>query len=133
MIVVPRVWLEAWQVQCCGTSFGIGSRVAWQVGSRRGDAFVRRVLGDDLASSIDYVEDHHGQIDEPIELRGDVMTITAAFCRFGPSAEGNMVPLTGTTRTEARSAVDREDEAPGGMLLVGYVVDVACGASSALP
>jgi hypothetical protein len=65
--------LEGWQVQWCRRTFGIGSQVHWDAGPEHGDAFIRRVLGEDLASTIEYVEDHHGQIDERIELAGEVI------------------------------------------------------------
>ena len=121
---VIRVWLEAWQVQCCGTTFEVGSHVDWEAGRHQGDAFVRRVLGEDLSSSIDFVEDHHGQIDDRVELTGEVTSITAAFCRYAPSAEGELVPVAGTTTTEVRSLVDREETGLDGLMFVGYVVDV---------
>ena len=121
---VTRVWLEAWQIQCCGTTFEVGSHVAWEAGLHQGDAFVRRVLGDELAASIDFVEDHHGQIDDRVELTGEVMNITAAFCRYAPSAEGGLVPVAGTTRTEVRFVVNREETVLDRLMFLGYVVDV---------
>lgn len=121
---VTRVWLEGWQVACCGTTFEIGSHVDWEAGSERGGSFLRRVLGDDLASSIDFIEDHHGQIDDRVEVTGEVVNITAAFCRYAPSAEGGLAPVAGTTRTEARSVVHPEEDGVDGLMFVGYVVDV---------
>ena len=104
--------------------FGVGSHVGWEAGPGQDDAFFRRVLGADLAASIDFVEDHHGQIDDRVELTGEVMNITAAFCQYAPSAEGGLVPVAGTTRTAVRSVVDREEVGVDGLMFVGYVVEV---------
>lgn len=118
------MWVEGWQIRCCGTPFGVGSQVEWEAGAVRDDAFLRVALGEDLASSIDYCEDHHGQVEDKIKLRGEVVGVTAAFCRYAPSRKGGLVPVRGSTRTEPRSAVDNEESAVDGSLFLGYAVDL---------
>lgn len=53
-----RVWLTAWEWECCGDPFTTGDRVTLNV-SREPDPWLREMLGPELADDIAAVESHH--------------------------------------------------------------------------
>ena len=83
------VWVDAWQMQCCGEPFHLGSQVAWTLGDA--DAgWMESVLGTDPRRTVDAAEDHHGQIPEDTPAtRGTVTRIRAVHCRCAPVPGSN--------------------------------------------
>src|SRR5207248_3733266 len=83
------VFVEAWQIQCCGDPFEVGDSVSWlTVPSDDKLPFLSKKLGA-RALEITQYEEHH-VIDGPTETRvGIVRSIEAAFCMYdrvdGPS------------------------------------------------
>lgn len=55
-----RVWVEAWQIQCCGDAFEVGSKVEWTLCEQSDRDWLTSVLGDEFAREITYSEEHHG-------------------------------------------------------------------------
>ncbi len=74
---------------------------------------------------IDFMRDHHGQIDDTVRISGEVVGITAAFCRYSSNGGRGFRPVEGTTTTEPRSAVDPEERAGNALMFVGYMVALA--------
>jgi hypothetical protein len=55
------VWVDGWQLDCCGKPFRVGSRVSWTL--RAGDVqWLADVLGLEVAASMDTAEEHHGGV-----------------------------------------------------------------------
>jgi hypothetical protein len=80
------VWLEFWQVQCCGEPFRLGDRVAWTVRATDTD-WLEVMLGTHVQPGVDAVEDHHGGVPEgTAPTRGTVTRIAAVHCRYAPRA-----------------------------------------------
>ena len=118
------VWVDDWQIQCCGTPFAIGDQVTWTLSPTPDLDWLSGIFGPERARGITHAEDHHGQIDV-VATRGRVVDIAAAFCRYtehpwGRGTELRHVPGSGELRplTEA----DGWDSAPEGALSLGYVV-----------
>jgi hypothetical protein len=120
-----RVWMDGWQMECCGDPFAIGSIVRWTVFTPPDFEWLSAVLGDEGAHRIDGAEEHHGgEQGEMCSIEGAVRSIEAVFCRYGPRGEsdgawypvdrsGVLVPLSSASRTE---------HGVEGLEFVGYVV-----------
>lgn len=137
-MAMRRVWVDAWQMQCCGEPFDIGSTVTW---TTRGDVdrdWLAQVLDTAVVDSITDREEHHGGEDEPVELHelhGIVRSIDAVFCRYtAPDGDRISVPVGGSGRLEPRTSADGwehdvDPEVPAaepalGHDFIGYLVDL---------
>lgn len=119
------LWVDAWQMQCCGEPFRLGSQVAWTVGEA-GPDWLEAVLGAEASPGVDGAEEHHGGIPENTEpTRGVVTRISAVHCRYAPRPGGDsrtLYPVPGSgVLTDVDSAdgwiADRGEER-----FAGYVV-----------
>jgi hypothetical protein len=127
-----RVWFDAWQWQCCGEPFDVGSEVEWRLNPVSADArsFFAERLGDAIAASITHSENHHsGAPVAPVPTRGRVESITAVYWRVAESADRDprnpqaLWPVVGSARLEdaacggnSRKAADEH--------FPGYIVDL---------
>lgn len=121
------LWIDAWQMQCCGEPFRLGSQVAWTL--READLdWLQAVLGAGTSPGVDGAEEHHGGIPEGTEpTRGVVRRISAVHCRYAPRAAGDpraLYPVPGSgVLTDVDSAdgwvADRGEEP-----FVGYIVQL---------
>src|SRR6185437_15279732 len=83
-LVSMTVWVEFWQMQCCGEPFRLGDQVAWTVRATDTD-WLEVMLGTHRQPGVDAVEDHHGGVPEgTAPTRGTVTRITAVHCRYAP-------------------------------------------------
>jgi len=109
------VWVDYWQIQCCGEPFIVGAQVTWTL--REPDAdWLTTVLGPDV--QVDAAEEHHGGVpEEAPTTTGKVLSIAAVHSRYPPV-------LTSTVRTKVSIAdgriKDRED-----LRFAGYLVRLA--------
>jgi hypothetical protein len=132
------VWVDGWQLQCCGPPAQVGHDVTWTLSDKPDREWLATTLGEPLADRITHAEDHHGGLpdDAPV-ARGVVRAISAAYCRYAPDPEPSdpralsPVPGSAVLRAVAR-ATGWEDEPPG-LHFVGYVVDLRAGADPSLP
>jgi hypothetical protein len=124
-LVTITLWVDAWQMQCCGEPFRLGSQVAWTLRNPDPD-WLEAALGAEASRAVDAAEEHHGDISEDTEpVRGIVMRIRAVHCRYAPSPDGGprtLCPAPGSgVLTDVESAdgwiADRGEER-----LAGYVV-----------
>jgi len=122
------VWVDGWQMQCCGQPFSVGQQVAWTVGDADRDWLVP-MLGADTHVSIDAAEEHHGGLPEQTPATtGTISRITAVHCRYAPAPGQD----TRTLYPVPGSAVLRELESADGwtpgyedLQFVGYLVQLA--------
>lgn len=121
------VWLDAWQVQCCGEPFAVGSDVAWTLRDDVDRDWLGAVLGDALAASVDRAEEHHGQLpqDHP-PTHGAVRRVRAARCRYVPVAAGSQqrCPAPGSVRLADVDRADGWEREDGEVVFAGYLVDL---------
>lgn len=120
------VWVDSWQMQCCGKPFRLGSQVAWTL--RDADPDWLEVLGTNALRAVDAAEEHHGRIPEDTApTKGTVTRIAAVHCRQAPrpgSDSRSTYPVPGSgvlTNTEAADGwvADRGDQR-----FVGYLVQL---------
>lgn len=112
------VWVDAWQQQCCGEPFSVGSRVGWTLRDLPRGRFFEDVAGAEIARRITHAEEHHGAVpeDTPV-VQGTVREILAIHASL--VRERDWTP--GESRAVA--AADGWDEVDG-LSFNGYVVDL---------
>jgi hypothetical protein len=60
------VWVDSWQMQCCGEPLGLGSQVAWTLCAADPD-WLHAILGADAQRAMDAPEEHHGSVPNDTE------------------------------------------------------------------
>jgi hypothetical protein len=120
------VWVDAWQMQCCGEPFGVGSRVSWAL-AERDPGWVTAVLGAGVI--VDAAEDHHGGVPGGTPpTAGTVTAVSAVHCRPAPApGQSGQAPrpaappavFTPVTRADGRTR-DRD-----GLNFAGYLVHLS--------
>ncbi|MFI1995628.1 DUF6578 domain-containing protein [Actinoplanes sp. NPDC020271] len=121
-----RIWVDDWQMQCCGEPFAVGDEVSWTL--RAPDTeWLEPVLGKDLAAGIDLAEEHHGGVEETPPTVGTVVAIRAVHCRYGPLAGGaGLGPVAGSGVISTVRSADGWTPDRGDLKFAGYVVEVTC-------
>jgi hypothetical protein len=77
------VWVDGWQLQCCGEPFRLGSQVAWTLRAAA-PRWLGKVLGAD-APAVDAWKEHHGGVPEDTApTRGTITRIVAVHYRSAP-------------------------------------------------
>ena len=116
--VTSVVWVDAWQMECCGEPFSVGGRVAWTMRSVERPSLYEDLLGPDLAGRLTHHEEHHGGVPEDAAVvRGGVRAITAVLGAYG-SQNG---PPTVNELVQRWRADPAEEPS---RRLVGYVVEL---------
>jgi hypothetical protein len=84
------VWVEAWQQQCCGEPFGVGSTLPWTlVESDR--EYVDALFRPDHSVEVDRLEDRHGADPDAPDTVGTVMSIRSVHVRYAPTPDDRRV------------------------------------------
>ena len=128
------VWVDDWQLQCCGTPFAIGDEVTWTLSSTPDRDWLFGIFGPEPAHRITHAEEHHGQ-GNLVATRGRVIDISAASCHYtehprGRGAEVRHIAGSGELHPVTEAA--GYGSGPDGTLFLGYVVELeAYGAVSA--
>jgi hypothetical protein len=121
------VWVDSWQMQCCGEPFHRGAQVAWTLGPAESD-WLEEILSPHARQTVDAVEDHHGGLPEDTEATMGIVTgIVAVHCRFESSpgsGPATFYPVRGSgVLTDIESAdgrtSDRDEQG-----FVGYLVQL---------
>lgn len=130
------VWVDSWQMQCCGDPFRRGARVSWTLLLEPDRDWLRDVLGQETADSVDAAEEHHGGVAEDANpIAGTVASIAAVHCRYAPrpGLGSGLYPVPGSgVLTELDAADGWTPERPD-QRFVGYLVritDVAADVTS---
>lgn len=117
------VWVQDWQMQCCGDPFTLGQRVSWTTSGEVDREYLGVVLGEQAAAQITDYEDHHDTSATTL-IEGTVRSIDAVWCRFAPRGWDflSLYPVRGTTLIESRTHADGREEKERNLRFVGYVV-----------
>lgn len=132
------VYVEAWQLQCCGEPFKVGDTVEWNCSDSVDREFLAMILGDAGADKVTHVEDHHDVAGPLSPLTGRVTGIASVSC--STEVQGDLrVPVVGGAQvTQISSANGWESEpttewVPEGSDKIphfyGYVVRIYTSAS----
>jgi hypothetical protein len=117
------VWVDDWQLQCCGTPFRRGDRVTWQV--RPADTeWLGGVLGPRLPDPPLYAEEHHGgAAGRRTTAAGTVRSIDAVSCRFAALEPGTLAhPVYDSAVLEPVAEADGWHRAAPPLRFAGYLV-----------
>lgn len=107
------VWMDAWQMECCGVPFRVGSEVCWQLRPATGVAWLDVVLPPGVAATVGAVEDHHGG--NP-SATATVVSIATVHCRFDPA------PVVGSGHITSVYAAERWTSDDGDRRFAGFLV-----------
>ena len=112
-----NIYYEAWQIQCCGKPFRVGSRVKWTCAKADRDI---------QGYHIDLHEEHHG--DEELAMVGHVVKILAMMQVFPNNLgcyefDASQIILTELFEADGwESEPDNEDDNPEYIVFWGYMV-----------
>ena len=127
---VLTVWLDAWQRQCCGEPFKVGSRVTWSLADATDDEFSRHVLPQG-GPRISHREESHGNLPEGApQTTGAVRAIRVVTCRYAPpnGSDGRtLYPVAGSAELTVTWSADGWEPEVDGRRFVGYVVEIETG------
>jgi hypothetical protein len=76
------VWVDDWQLQCCGEAFRTRSRVTWRLVEPERDE-LEAMLSPQDAAAVTHREEHHDDGEGPL-TSGSVESIRAVYCRMAP-------------------------------------------------
>ncbi|MFE7098940.1 DUF6578 domain-containing protein [Streptomyces erythrochromogenes] len=117
------VWVDDWQMQCCGENFAPGDVVAWQLLEADPEDYAE-VIGQDLAAGIDFCEEHHDEGEVPPTTL-EVLTVNEVHCRYevpAGSAERVRRPVPGATLLVPVEKADGWARERPGARFAGYLV-----------
>lgn len=122
------VWVDGWQIECCGEPFGVGDTVTWRLDDQPDVDWLSAALDPATARDISYSEDHHGGAPEEYPARrGTVVAIQAAFCRYAATEadQRTLYPVVGSAVLHPVVRADVREEADSDTRFNGYVVELA--------
>jgi hypothetical protein len=127
-----KIWTEAWEWQCCGEPFAVGTDVEWELTPVEADGrtFLAKPLGTEIADQLTHYEGHHpSAVDNAQPLtRGRVESIQAVYWQLAPRPSGNPVvvyPVPGTALLKARETANGRETEDDKLDFVGYIVDLS--------
>lgn len=104
------VWVNEWQLRCCGDPFDVGAWVEWHV-VPPDTAWLTDLLGAAVAATVVGTEEHHDRLEDATELSGRVRSIRAV-------TRAPDHPVTGSAvLTEVATS---DDDGP----VAGYLVEL---------
>jgi hypothetical protein len=123
--------MDAWQIQCCGDAFRVGSKVSWTLVPEPETDYLAAVIGDAVALTVTHWEEHHADSPEPApKTAGVVRSIRAARCRYGRDPQqsaGGLYPVKGSGTLAAVESADGWEADDGDAKFVGYVIELDAG------
>src|SRR5579864_3974777 len=121
------VWVDSWQMQCCGEPFRVGQQVSWALGDVDTDWLIA-MLGADAQVSVNAAEEHHGGLpDETPSTTGTVSRIAAVHCRYTPAPgqdSQTLYPVPGSGVQSHVESADGWTPDHGDLRFVGYLVEL---------
>lgn len=120
------IWVDAWQMQCCGEPFSVGSRISWTL-AEADPEWLTSVLG--ISDTVDAAEEHHGGVpDGTPPTEGTVTAISAVHCRHAPAPGGGqrvLYPVPSSAVLTPILSADGRTRDQDDLSFVGYLVHVA--------
>ncbi|MGA5641744.1 DUF6578 domain-containing protein [Streptomyces cinereoruber] len=118
------IWIDGWQIQCCGQDFAPGDVVSWTL-LEADPADYDDIVGGERAEGIDFREEHHGQEEGCVPTSVEVVSIAEVHCRYGAlpgSTDKVNRPLPGTAVLVPVEKADGWAKAVPGVDFAGYLV-----------
>lgn len=122
------VWVDGWQLDCCGEPFAVGDTVAWRLRDDPDVAWLSTVLEPAVARRVAHAQEHHDEMPAPVR-RARVVAIEAASCAYAATGDDGRTlrPVAGSSVLRPVDRADRADgsaEEQAGTRLTGYLVHV---------
>ncbi|MEV7371941.1 DUF6578 domain-containing protein [Streptomyces sp. NPDC090301] len=76
-----RIWVDDWQMQCCGEGFAPGDVVSWALLEVDPEDYAD-ILGSEPAAEVDFREEHHGQEEGRAPTSMEVVSVVEVHCRY---------------------------------------------------
>ncbi|MFF7339054.1 DUF6578 domain-containing protein [Streptomyces sp. NPDC008163] len=119
------IWVDDWQMQCCGEPFAPGGVVSWTLMEVDPEDYAD-LVGEERADGIDFREEHHGAEEGRAPASLEVLSVVEVHCRYGvpPGATDRVnyaVPGT-TVLVPVEAAADGWAKAREGVAFAGYLV-----------
>jgi hypothetical protein len=125
------VWVDGWQLQCCGESFAVRSQVSWRLGDAARDC-LGAVLGA-RAAGVDAAEEHHAGLPEEVpKTAATVSGISAVHCRYAPAPGGDskvLYPVRDSAVVTEQTRADGWTSDRGDLRFARYLVDLVTATS----
>jgi hypothetical protein len=118
------IWVDDWQIQCCGQNFAPGDVVSWALLEADPEDYAD-VVGSERADEIDFREEHHGQEEGHAPTSVEVVSIAEVHCRYEvpPGATDKVNhPVPGTTVLVPVKEADGWAKVRPGVSFAGYLV-----------
>ncbi|KOX30767.1 MULTISPECIES: DUF6578 domain-containing protein [unclassified Streptomyces] len=118
------IWVDDWQMQCCGENFKPGDVVSWTLLEVDPEDYAD-IVGAERADEIDFCEEHHGQDEGHAPTSVEVVSIDEVHCRYGvpPGATDKVnYPVPGTTVLVPVEKADGWAKARPDVRFAGYLV-----------
>lgn len=118
------IWVDGWQMQCCGGRFAPGDVVSWTLLEVEPEDYAD-VVGSERADEIDFCEEHHGQVEGHAPTSVEVVSIVEVHCRYGvPAGATDRVnyPVPGTAVLVPVEEADGWAKARPDVTFAGYLV-----------
>lgn len=119
------MWIDGWQLQCCGEPLVVGSRASLMLRPADRD-WLTAVLGDELARSVGAVDERHPPAGVGVSnMIATVESITAVHCRLATRVTGGMPvgeAVPGTTTCTSIESADGWTAHQGELSFMGYLV-----------
>ncbi|MDF5757599.1 DUF6578 domain-containing protein [Spongiactinospora sp. TRM90649] len=126
------IWLDAWQMHCCGRPFRIGSTVSWRLFEMSSEN-LSDLLGRDVTVHLRQ-ESHDTEFDRVPYTEAVVTAIGAVHCRYALGEDGYLRAQPGSGVMSTVDSADGYPAAPSdGMEFVGYLVTATCRAPAVSP
>jgi hypothetical protein len=125
-LVDMTIWMDNWQLDCCGEPFSVGSQVSWTVW-QGGHSWLAALLGPGASVTLDAVEDHHGKIPKgAVPTVGTVTSIAAAYCRYAPRTGSGLTRyrVEGSGVLTPLQRADKFRPRRGDLEFMGYLVQL---------
>lgn len=120
-----RVWIDNWQMQCCGKPLTVGAEASFDV-MAVDRSFFDPIFGRDVVSSIDWAEERHSPELELQRVSGRVTGIEGAFYHHRLRTDGRLYePIAGSGRTERLESADGDEQSADGHTFMGYIVEIS--------
>ncbi|MFJ6844077.1 DUF6578 domain-containing protein [Streptomyces griseoluteus] len=120
------VWVDDWQMQCCGEDFAVGDVVSWTL-LEAGPEDYADVVGGKRAAGIGFREEHHGREGERAATSVEVLSIDEVHCRYEIPAGATdrlHVPVRDTTVLVPVGRADGWARPRPDVSFAGYLVTV---------
>ncbi|MFD8074515.1 DUF6578 domain-containing protein [Streptomyces sp. NPDC059718] len=118
------IWVDDWQIQCCGQDFAPGDVVSWKLLEVDPEDYAD-VVGGERATGIDFREEHHGRGEEHAPTSLEALTIAEVHCRYEVPPRGTAneyYPVPGTTVLVPVRKADGWAEVRPDVQFAGYLV-----------